>query len=542
VNNPLDGLIPQAAASVQSQVIYATVDSINPLVVTVDGDLSPLEISPSTTVDGILVGDRVTCLLKDNELIVTGIIDGAVDYVETFGTGIDTAQSTATAAAQAAAAAAAAAAASQAAANAALTTANGKNKVVRDTVAPVLVSGYTAGDQWWVYSGTNLTALYLFSGTAWVAQTLTNTLISTLDAGKITTGFLDAARINAGAITASHLASDSIDGKVITGATLQTSKVAADKRVIIDSTGFSATNGMMAGGVTIKDGLITASAGGGASVMMGASVQGVLCHGELDQSYWNASLEATSGSGHVPLVRLYSNSGPLSYTQHTTTLAPTALTADQAFVVTAPGVSVSSSAGYRVDANGGTLALAAAQGVVVSGTTLSLSSWSSDTNISSAGLILLSPASGATGVRIANMTTVSNAANCYLWTDGSGRQLIEKTSSLRAIKACIEDIPVRAEQVLRLRPRHWYDKQDVRNAGLDPEAATSDECVTAGLKRIPGFVAEEVEEVLPLFCAYDGSGLSGVSYDRITAGLLVVAQAQAKTIADLEGRLAKLEA
>ena len=50
--------------------------------------------------------------------------------------------------------------------------------------------------------------------------TITNAKILNLDAGKITTGFLDAARIQANSITADKLRADAIDGKTITGVTI----------------------------------------------------------------------------------------------------------------------------------------------------------------------------------------------------------------------------------------------------------------------------------------------------------------------------------
>lgn len=56
--------------------------------------------------------------------------------------------------------------------------------------------------------------------------TITNAKILNLDAGKITTGLLDAARIEANSITAGKLAATAIDGKTITGATIQTSSSA----------------------------------------------------------------------------------------------------------------------------------------------------------------------------------------------------------------------------------------------------------------------------------------------------------------------------
>ena len=91
--NVFDELIPKAAPPSQAPLIlYGEVESIDPLVITVDGDEEPLEITPSSTVNGILPGDKVAMTLQNDELIVTGIIDGDVDYIAEFIDGIAVAQ------------------------------------------------------------------------------------------------------------------------------------------------------------------------------------------------------------------------------------------------------------------------------------------------------------------------------------------------------------------------------------------------------------------------------------------------------------------
>lgn len=84
-------------------------------------------------------------------------------------------------------------------------TADGKNKIVRSTADASASANYVAGDQWWKYSGSQIVAMWLHSGTAWVSQTLTDAVITNLNAGTITAGTLDAARIAANSIEASKL-------------------------------------------------------------------------------------------------------------------------------------------------------------------------------------------------------------------------------------------------------------------------------------------------------------------------------------------------
>ena len=129
-----------------------------------------------------------------------------------------------------------------AAANTAVATANGKNKVTYSLSAPGSTSN-TAGDIWWQYTSGNIISGQWtgLGGTSWQANTIGNAVVANLDAGKITTGFLDAARINAGTITATMIASTALDAKTITGSTIRTS-VGPNSRVILDTSGLRAIN------------------------------------------------------------------------------------------------------------------------------------------------------------------------------------------------------------------------------------------------------------------------------------------------------------
>lgn len=83
---------------------------------------------------------------------------------------------------------------------------NGKNKTVHSTSDPS-GTGFIAGDTWFKYDGSNrLVGMWRHNGSIWQAQTIENALISTLDAAKINTGYLDVAnRIQAGSVNASKL-------------------------------------------------------------------------------------------------------------------------------------------------------------------------------------------------------------------------------------------------------------------------------------------------------------------------------------------------
>ena len=81
--------------------------------------------------------------------------------------------------------------------------ADGKSKITWSPNAP---SGDgKAGDTWFRTSGSNIIGHWRHSGSAWVSMSLDATVIPNLDAGKITSGFIDSERIAAGSIQAGKL-------------------------------------------------------------------------------------------------------------------------------------------------------------------------------------------------------------------------------------------------------------------------------------------------------------------------------------------------
>ena len=109
-------------------------------------------------------------------------------------------------------------------------TANGKNKVYYDTVAPGSTAN-TAGDIWWQYASGIVIGQYVGAGgTSWTSAPIGNAVIANLDAGKITTGYLDVA----GTV------------KITTSATASGSANANAARIEISSLGFYAYNGSTA--------------------------------------------------------------------------------------------------------------------------------------------------------------------------------------------------------------------------------------------------------------------------------------------------------
>jgi hypothetical protein len=129
----------------------------------------------------------------------------------------------------AAAAAAAGAAAATAAAAAAQTTADGKNRVYRQTTMPT-TGPFSEGDLWFDTDDDN--KFYRYTGGAFSSFTLGNEALASLSANKLTAGTIDASvitvsNINAGNISTGSLAADRISANSITGGKLAVGTIEA---------------------------------------------------------------------------------------------------------------------------------------------------------------------------------------------------------------------------------------------------------------------------------------------------------------------------
>lgn len=123
--------------------------------------------------------------------------------------------------------------------------------------------------------------------------------------------------------------------------------------------------------------------------------------------------------------------------------------------------------------------------------------------------------------------TTASAANVFFSSDHH----IARSTSLRKAKRDIQPMTrTEVESVLFIEPTTFFDAGEVeRNGGS-----------TEGLRRIPGVIAEQVEEVAPLFATYDDDGLNGVAYDRMAAAALVHIRQQDERIARLEAIIENL--
>src|SRR5690606_35339608 len=133
----------------------------------------------------------------------------------------------------------------------------------------------------------------------------------------------------------------------------------------------------------------------------------------------------------------------------------------------------------------------------------------------------------APGIR-ANSNT--NAANVLINTSGR----LHFGTSARRFKNDIQDIPEDwAERILDLNPKTWID------AGEAAEHKEGD----PPLRRVPGLVAEDVEDVgLSAYVTYADGQVQGLSYDRLWTLLIPLVREQRGRIAALEQQVADLTA
>lgn len=164
---------------------------------------------PAKSAGGATTSMQVQALVDTD--IIGKVLDGAKFVDSTVPTsaladGAVSAQKLATDAIALITAAQDAANAAQGTANTALTSATGKNKIVWSTSAASGTTGYVAGDTWFRIDGSGVVIGQWEFTTSWQPRTIGNLVIAAVDAGKITTGTLDADRIAANSLQIGQVA------------------------------------------------------------------------------------------------------------------------------------------------------------------------------------------------------------------------------------------------------------------------------------------------------------------------------------------------
>jgi len=441
------------------------------------------------------------------------------------GTAWTSVQDTSIAAAQSAATAAAAAA------TAAQTTADGKNKVFRQTSAP---TASAVGDLWFDTDDDN--RIYRWSGSAWVANDLGNNALGNLSANKITSGTIDASvitvsninagnistgtlnadriasasitgakiaagtitasNITAGTITASQIAASTITGSLIAAATITASNIAANTITASQIAAGTITATQISSGYiyagTINANQINAGTLTGFTIQTSSGTTAVILDGSTTSMYFKY---LGTVYGHI----LPASSGAVMI--HYGATATPAGTAYPQFYVGSSAISIAQS--------GSRYAVVDDSGLDVGGSIFATLDITADRD-------LFTP----------NHTTVTDAANGRV-TITLGR-VTRSTASSQRYKDNIT--PLRAideldpKKLLNLPVRAFTYREDYLSETDSRFGAL-----------IPGFIAEEVDAIYPTAVDYEDGQVESWNDRMIIPGLLALIQDLYKEVQTLKG-------
>jgi hypothetical protein len=298
----------------------------------------------------------------------------------------------------------------------------------------------------------------------------------------------------------------SIDGKIITGATIRTSS-ASVSAIRMDSTGIYAY------GASPTVPTFSISAATGVATMTGANIYGRFYSG----------LSGGAGFGIIPASESYNGKQVAILSSPNGNYVgsnPGGMWIDDATVTTAQPLNLRGHYGGDVEIKSQNL-----QMNVSSGRVGNFSNWAigdaTNGNNYLPNLLIAGPSTGY--LRLANAPTTSSSANLIIATTPEG--VFYRVSSSIRYKADVQDWDT-ADRALQLRPRSWVDRKPLDNA--DP------------FKRYYGYIAEEVEEHFPEFVVYnDFEEPESVTYDRMPSPATVATLKVFKQrIDELEARLA----
>jgi hypothetical protein len=456
--------------------------------------------------------------------------------------GAAAAVSAAAAASAAAASATAAAAAAAAAATAAQTTADGKNKIYRQTTMPT-TGPFTEGDLWFDTDDDN--KFYRYTSGAFSAFSLGNNAIADLSATKLTAGTIDASvitvsNLNAGNISTGVLNADRIQAASITGAKLVAGTIEAVSIAANTITGAKLAVGTIeavsiaAGTITgakIAAGTITASNIAAATITATQIAGGTITADEIAADTITAA-EIAAGSitvdrltaGTLTAFTLRTSSGArrvtvsastnsISFTESSSTvghIGPASVdgivmhygSTFNPAVTTYPNAYVSSG-DARIAYSSGIYVQTSSTGVVMNGNVYTLDAFYNQ-----------------------DSSTSANTANTRMDTDGRTRR---STASSVRFKEDIVDLSTVADLnpigLLTLPIRAFKFKSDYLDATDNRSGIL-----------VPGLIAEEVAEHYPIAADRGADGLVENWNERfVIPGMLALIQDLNARIKTLEG-------
>jgi hypothetical protein len=421
----------------------------------------------------------------------------------------------------AAAAAASAAAAATAAASAAQTTADGKNRIYRQTTQP---SGgtYVEGDLWFDTDDDN--KFYRYTSGAWSGFTLgdgalaslsANKLtagtidasvitVSNINAGNISTGYLAAARIQAASLDATVLAAGSITATQIAAGTITGAKIAAGTITASNIATATITADQIAGGTItaaeIAAETITAAEIAADSITVDRLTAGTLTAFTLQTSTGSRRVTVSAANNAISFREagaVVGWVGPASVDGVVIHYGSTF----NANVTTYPNAYVSSG-DARIAYSSGIYVQASSLGITMNGNVYTLDAFYNQ-----------------------DPSTSANAANTRMDTDGRTRR---STASSARFKEDIVSISAVADLdprgLLNVPVRAFKFKSDY----LDPTDNR------AGVL-VPGLIAEEVAEHYPIAADHSNGEVENWNERFVIPGMLALIQDLNTRIATLEG-------
>lgn len=447
--------------------------------------------------------------------------------------GIQAAIDASAAAANAAAAAASAAAAADAAAVAAQTTANGKNRIYRQTTQPT-GGTYAEGDLWFDTDDDN--KFYRYTSGAWSGFTLGDNALASLSATKLTAGTIDASvitvsNINAQNISTGYLAADRIEAATITGAklvggTIESAKIATGTIEAVNIAAATITGAKIAASTITASNIATATIT--ADQIAGATITAAEIAAETITAAEIAADSITVDrltAGTLTAFTLQTSTGSRRVT---VSAANNAISFREAgsvvgWVGPASVSGVLMHYGTTFNANATTYPLC----YVSSGSALIAYSSTKFLEVNSLGVVATGDLYSPSNFYNQDTTTTTNAANTWMSsTTGLTRR---STASSQRYKENIVDIRTVADldprKLLDLPVRAFKYKSDY----LDLEDNRSGAL-------LPGFIAEEVAENYPIAADFVDGQVESWNDRYVVPALLALVQDLNKRIEILESK------
>jgi len=402
-------------------------------------------------------------------------------------------------------------AAAQSAATAAQTTADGKNRIYRQTTQPT-GGPFAEGDLWFDTDDDN--RIYRYTSGSWgVTVPLGNNALGNLSANKITSGTIDASvitvsNINAGNISTGTLAADRIAAASITGSKIAAGTITASN---IASNTITATQ--------IAAGTITATQISASYVYAGTIAASQITAGTLT----GFTVQTSSGS---TAVILNGANNALQFRVSGSVFGN---------IVPLGTAGIIMHYGSSPDGSGASYPKAqvtSSAAVLAGSTSYSFSSTSTGNNVvGNIDLLSTMTVSGSATFNSTmfapNLSTSTSATNLRVATGTIGEIQETSASSIR-FKENIVDLntvfDIDPKKLLNLPVRAFTYKEGYLSA--------NDDRVNSML---PGFIAEEVDAIYPIAADYGQDGPHSWNERFIIPGLLALIQDLYKEVQTLKG-------